>query len=87
MGADVLVHEATFDHQTEDLAASYGHATNTEAATIAKTAGVKALILNHISARFLGKDLERLLTQAKQIFDNTYIAVDFSQYVVKDILK
>ena len=87
MGADVLVHEATFDHQTEDLAASYGHATNIEAATIAKMAGVKALILNHISARFLGKDLERLLTQAKEIFDNTYIAVDFSQYVVKDILK
>ena len=86
MGADVLVHEATFDHQTEDLAASYGHSTNTEAATIAKNAHVRALILNHISARFLGKDLDRLLVQAKQIFENTYIAADFSQYALKDLM-
>ena len=86
-GADVLVHEATFDHQTEDLAASYGHSTNREAATVAKQAGVKALILNHISARFLGKDVEHLLTQAQQIFQNTYIAFDFSQYDLKEITK
>ena len=86
-GADVLVHEATFDHHTEDLAASYGHSTNTEAATVAKKAGVKALILNHISARFLGKDVDDLLTQANQIFQNTYIAVDFSRYELKDIIK
>lgn len=84
-GADVLVHEATFDHHTEDLAASYGHSTNTEAANVAKSAEVKALILNHISARFLGKDVDRLLTQAKQIFQNTYIAVDFAQYELKAI--
>ncbi len=86
-GADVLVHEATFDHHTEDLAASYGHSTNTEAATVAKKAGVKALILNHISARFLGKDVDDLLTQAHQIYQNTYIAVDFSRYELKDITK
>ena len=59
---------------------------NTEAATIAKNANVKALILNHISARFLGKDLEHLLVQAKQIFENTYIAADFSQYALKDLM-
>ena len=86
-GADVLVHEATFDNQTEDLAASYGHSTNTEAAMVAKKAGVKALILNHISARFLGNDLESLLTQAQQIFQNTYIASDLSTYELKDITK
>jgi ribonuclease Z len=86
-GADVLVHESTFDHHTEDLAASYGHSTNTEAATVAKKAGVKALILNHISARFLGKDVDNLLTQAHKIFQNTFIAVDFSRYELKDIIK
>ena len=31
MGADIIVHEATFDGTTTDLAASYGHATNVEA--------------------------------------------------------
>ena len=76
--ADVLVHEATFDHSTITLAAQYGHATNTEAARIAKQANVKQLLLNHISARFLAHDLVPFLEEAKQIFDETYIMNDFT---------
>lgn len=76
--ADVLVHEATFDHATIALAAQYGHATNTEAARIAKQANVKQLLLNHISARFLAHDLVPFLEEAKQIFDETYIMNDFT---------
>jgi ribonuclease Z len=78
--ADVLVHEATFDHATIHLAAQYGHATNTEAAQIAKTAEAGYLILNHISARFLMNDLTNLLNEAKQIFEHTYIANDQTQF-------
>lgn len=78
--ADIVIHEATFDHETEHLAASYGHATNTEAATVAKQAGAKHLILNHISARFLANDLTKLVKQAQQIFPSTYIADDFANF-------
>ena len=78
--ADVVVHEATFDHATIHLAAQYGHATNTEAAQIAKSAGAGALILNHISARFLKNDIDNLLKEAQQIFENTYIANDQTQF-------
>lgn len=78
--ADVVIHEATFDHATIHLAAQYGHSTNTEAAQIAKAAQAKNLILTHISARFLMHDLIDFLKEAKQIFENTYIAHDQIQF-------
>lgn len=78
--ADVLVHEATFDEQTAKLASIYGHATNEEAALVAKQAGVKQLFMNHISARFLPNDLQRLEQHAKSIFANSTIVQDFEQY-------
>ncbi|HWL12562.1 MAG TPA: ribonuclease Z [Ureibacillus sp.] len=80
VNADVLIHEATFDHKTEHLAASYGHSTNVEAARIAEQSNVKNLILNHISSRFLPHDLEALLQEAKEIFPKSYIANDFSHF-------
>lgn len=78
--ADVVVHEATFDHGTIALAAQYGHATNTEAAQVAKQANAKNLILNHISARFLAKDLIPFVDEAAQLFPNVYLANDFSEF-------
>lgn len=76
--ASVVVHEATFDHATIDLAASYGHSTNTEAATVAKQAEAHYLIMTHISARFVGDDVNNLLEEAQAIFANTFIADDFA---------
>ena len=58
--ADILVHEATFDSDTGDLAKEYGHSTIGDAATIAKEAEAKALIANHISARFMPSDIPEL---------------------------
>lgn len=78
--ADIVVHEATFDHATIELAAQYGHATNTEAAQVAKQANAKHLILNHISARFLANDLVPFLDEAAQLFPNVYLANDHSQF-------
>ena len=82
--ADIVVHEATFDHKTEHLAASYGHSTNVEAARVAKEANAQNLILNHISSRFLPHDLEALLNEANEIFPNSFISKDFSQYEWKN---
>lgn len=82
--ADIVVHEATFDHSTTHLAANYGHSTNIEAATIAKEAKARNLILNHISARFLAEDLQKLLIDARKVFENTFISKDFSHYLWKD---
>lgn len=80
MGADIIVHEATFDGTTTDLAASYGHATNVEAAKVAQQAGAHYLLLNHLSARFLPYDLPQFLAEAQGIFPNTFLTADQAVY-------
>ncbi len=51
-GADLAVFESTYLDQHRDLAADYGHLTATQAAQIAAQAGVRRLVLSHISARY-----------------------------------
>jgi len=76
-GADVLVHESTFNKNEAKLARDYYHSTTTQAAAVAQKAQVKQLILTHISARYLGKDLSDLRKEAQAVFENTRIAKDF----------
>lgn len=82
--ADILIHEATFDNETGDLAKDYGHSTVGDAALTAKEANVKALIANHISARFLQEDITSLKEQGSAIFPNIHIAEDFSHFEWKN---
>lgn len=73
--ADLLIHEATFDDSLQEMAVNELHTTASQAAAIAREAGVKRLVLTHISPRY--EDPTILLTQAKKIFDSTIIAEDF----------
>lgn len=79
-GADVLVHEATFDGTAKKMAAEYGHSTVYEAAETARSAGADTLIMTHISARFLPEDERMLLKQMKEIHPHGFIAHDFSEF-------
>lgn len=78
--ADILIHEATFDNETGDLAKDYGHSTIGDAARTAVEANVKVLIANHISARFMPADIANLQEQGSAIFPNIHIAEDFSHF-------
>lgn len=78
--ADIVVHEATFDHTMQDLAKRFGHATVADAARVAEQAGARHLILTHISGRFLAQDYPRLLEEAQAIFPQTVMAHDFCQF-------
>lgn len=80
--ADMLVHEATFDKDKEELAYEYFHSTTTQAATLASKGNVGSLILTHISSRYQEEDAEMLLSEAREIFPNTYIAHDFYQKTI-----
>jgi len=51
-GADVLIHEATFDVDLIAEAKAKKHSTTPEAIDIANQAGVKALVLTHFSQRY-----------------------------------
>ncbi len=73
-GVDLLYHEATFmEDRAADAAAKF-HSTAIQAATIAKKAGVKRLLLGHYSARY--RDLEALLAEARTVFPDTLLAQD-----------
>ncbi|EEU30665.1 ribonuclease Z [Limosilactobacillus coleohominis 101-4-CHN] len=78
--ADVLVHESTFGKGESKLAHNYYHSTSAQAAQIAKQAHVKMLLLNHISARYVGKAAYSLAYQVRDIFPNTRVANDFYVY-------
>ena len=71
---DLLYHEATFGDEMEDRAALTQHSTATQAATIAKKAGAKKLLLGHYSTRY--KELNPLLEEARKIFEETYLTVE-----------
>ena len=82
--SDLLVHEATFMHELEDIAHEYYHSTAVQAAKAALEAGVKELMLTHFSSRY--KDIEHLqplLEEARQVFPNTRLAEDFGLYPVQ----
>ncbi|RNF41104.1 ribonuclease Z [Planococcus salinus] len=79
-GADVLVHEATFDTETQKLAKAYGHSSIYDAALTAHQAGAGTLIANHISARFLPEDAKTLANEALHVHPTIHIAHDFAEY-------
>lgn len=81
-GADVLVHEATFAMDKQELAYSFDHATSTDAARIAQEAGADALIMTHISSRYQGDTVLELLQEAQHHHPNSYIAKDFWSFEV-----
>ena len=77
--ADALVIEATFLDRDAATARRYGHLTAAEGATLAAAAGVKRLILTHISGRY---PAEAILAEAQAIFPVTEIAADLDRLSV-----
>ena len=73
-GVDILFHEATFGNDLAKMAKETYHSTAAQAATIAKLANVKKLIIGHFSSRY--KDITPLLEEARSIFPNTFAAED-----------
>lgn len=72
---DVVLAEATYLKEHEDLAKKRGHLTAQQAAIIAKKAGARKLILLHFGRRYMKKE-SRILAEAKKVFKNTRLARD-----------
>ena len=75
---DLLYHEATFLSNLSDLAKKTYHSTALQAATIAKMANVKQLVIGHFSSRYVSFD--EFLKESCNVFENTHIASDGKKF-------
>ncbi|MGN0049010.1 MAG: ribonuclease Z [Bacteroides sp.] len=71
-GVDLLFHEGTFAEEAAPRARETFHTTAAQAATLAREAGVKRLVIGHFSARY--EDESLLLQEAIRIFPDTVLA-------------
>ncbi len=79
-GADLLIHESTFSHAEAAMAIARQHSTSTMAAQTALEAGVKRLVLTHLSPRYVTGNAmtpHDLVAEARAIFPETQVAKDF----------
>jgi ribonuclease Z len=77
---DLLIHEATYTAEHTEEAQNYGHSTAAQAATIAREANAKSLLLTHFSTRY--PDVSPLLDEAQAIFAETRTAQDLVEIEV-----
>ena len=81
-GCDVLIFDSTYSDEHKQNALENLHSTSREAATVAKRARVRQLILTHFSARY--RSVSHLVRQAREVFPATIAAKDFLVYEVVD---
>lgn len=77
---NLLYHEATFMQEKALVAAEKFHSTTIEAATIAKKADARKLIIGHFSTRY--ENIDEMLEEARSIFPETEAAYDGKIYEI-----
>ena len=75
--ADLLVMEATYTSEHQDLAALHFHTTALEAAKIARNAGAHRLALGHFSQRY--SNTQQHLIEARDVFPNVVVLNDLDR--------
>ena len=75
VGADLLVHDATFADDRCERAAQTGHSTGRQAAEVADRAGAERLALTHISSRY-ADDYSPIETGAREVFSDAFVPDD-----------
>jgi ribonuclease Z len=78
--ADLLVMEATYLDEEAVMAQEFSHMTARRAAELAIRAGVKNLVLTHISRRYRERDV---LEEARAVFSEAIVARDFDAFQIK----
>ncbi|MBS1583014.1 MAG: ribonuclease Z [Bacteroidetes bacterium] len=77
---DLLYHEATFTDALAARAKETFHSTARQAATIAREARVKRLLLGHFSSRY--KTNDGLLAEARSVFPDTLLAEEGRTFAI-----
>lgn len=79
-GADMIYHETTYLDNLRERAELRFHSTTKQAATMAKKAGVKKLLIGHFSSKY--DTLEEFEAEAREVFANTELALEGVCYEV-----
>ncbi|MHC1757353.1 MAG: ribonuclease Z [Methanosarcina sp.] len=79
--ADLLIHDGSFADEMADWAEESMHSTAGEVAALAKEAGVRKLVLTHISSRYTD-DADPILKDSKKVFGNVIVAEDLMELEV-----
>ena len=79
-GVDTIYHESTYGEDNQKMADKYFHSTAAQAATVARQAGVRQLLLGHFSSRY--DDEQVLLKEARKVFENTFLASEMAVFDV-----
>lgn len=79
----LLIHESTFVEEDKLNAEEHAHSTSVDAAYIARESNSKKLILTHISTRYTKEYEDKMLNEAREIFENTELAYDLLEVEVK----
>jgi ribonuclease Z len=79
-GADALVIEATYLQEEVEMAREFAHLTARQAAELGVQAGVKNLLLTHISRRYREREV---IAEARAVFPAAIVARDFDHYQIK----
>ena len=81
MDANLLYHEATYLQDQAQKAADRFHATTIQAATIAKAANVKRLLIGHFSSKY--ERIDEHVKEAQTVFTNTDLALEGVTFLVQ----
>ena len=79
-GVTTLYHESTYGEDNLANAEKYCHSTASQAATVARDAGVGKLLLGHYSSRYENEQV--LLDEAKKVFENTFLTNEMDVFDV-----
>ena len=78
-GSDLLICEGMFEEELIDQAKEKKHMTAVQAATIAKDADVRRMCMIHYSPRYTDRELEKLLTEAREVWPKAELSRDRMQ--------
>jgi len=79
-GFDAIYHETTYLDNMREKASERFHTTTKEAATIARKAMVKKLLIGHFSSKY--STLDAFQQEAREVFPNTELALEGMTYEI-----
>ncbi|AWO02186.1 ribonuclease Z [Chitinophaga alhagiae] len=79
--ADLVYHEATYLHELVQRAQDRFHSTAVQAATLARMAGAKRLLIGHFSSKYT--ELQPFLDESLPIFPQTELALEGASYLIQ----